>query len=119
MGERNIPRAWVDASVMPIYKRKESSSMPSSYRPIFLLNVIGKFYASMVVARLNKKFAAKLAETQQEFWKDFPTERVILAIPTVTKNHWMVDILLISPSSTVPRLLAAFQIKPYLASSKK
>ena len=40
MGKQNIPRAWVDATVMPIYKRKGSRSVPSSYRPIFLLDVI-------------------------------------------------------------------------------
>ena len=42
MGKQNLPRAWVDATVIPIYKRKGSRSVPSSYRPIFLLDVIDK-----------------------------------------------------------------------------
>ena len=78
MGKQNIPRAWVDATVMPIYKRKGSRSVPSSYRPIFLLDVIGKLYASMVVGRLNKTVAARLAETQHGFRKGYSTEQAIL-----------------------------------------
>ena len=80
MGKQNIPRTWVDATVMPIYKRKGSRSVPSSYRPIFLLGVIGKLYASMVVGRLNKTVAARLAETQHGFRKGYSTEQAILAV---------------------------------------
>ena len=34
MGKQNIPRAWVVATVLPIYKRKGSRSVPSSYNTI-------------------------------------------------------------------------------------
>ena len=86
MGKQNTPRAWVDATVMPIYKRKGSRSVHSSYRPIFLLDVIGKLYASMVVGRLNKTVAARLAEAQHGFRKGYSTEQAILAVRTIIKK---------------------------------
>ena len=61
-GRSQLPRAWVDANVVPIYKGIGSRSEPSSCRPIFLLDVIGRLCASMVVARFNKTVA--LPETQ-------------------------------------------------------
>ena len=60
--------------------------MPSSYRPIFLLDVIGKLYASMVVGRLNKTVAAKMAETQHGFRKGYSTEQAILAVRTIIRK---------------------------------
>ena len=83
-GRSQLPRAWVDANVVPIYKGKGSRSEPSSYRPIFLLDVIGKLYASMVVARLNK--TVELPETQYGFRKGYSTEQAILAIRTVIRK---------------------------------
>ena len=70
---------------MTIYKKKGSCSGPSSDRPIFLLDVTTKLYASMVVGRLNKTVAARLAETQHGFWKGYSTEQAILAVPTIIR----------------------------------
>ena len=86
MGKQNIFRAWIDATVMPICKRKGSRSVPSSYRPIFLLDVIGMLYASMVVGRLNKTVAARLAETQHGFRKGYSAEQEILAVRTTIRK---------------------------------
>ena len=63
MGKQNIPRAWVDATVMPIYKRKGSRSVPSSYRSIFPLD-----------------------ETQHGFRNGNSTEQAILAVRTMIRK---------------------------------
>ena len=81
-----MPRSWVDATVVPIYKRRGSRSVPSSYRPIFLLNVTGKLYASMVVGRLNKTVASNLAETQYGSRKGYSIEQAILAVRTLIRK---------------------------------
>ena len=75
MDKEDIPRAWVDATVMPIYKGKGSRSVLSSYKPIFLLDVFGKLYGSVVAERLNKTVTARLTETQHGFWKDYYKEK--------------------------------------------
>ena len=70
----------------PSMGRKGSRSVPSSYRPIYLLDVIGKLYASMVVGRLNKTVAARLAETQHGFRKGYSTEQAILVVRTIIRK---------------------------------
>ena len=76
---KNIPRAWVYATVLPIYNRKGSRNEPSSYRPIFILDVIGKLYTTMIAGRLNKTVATRLAEAHYGFRKCYLTKQAIPA----------------------------------------
>ena len=85
MFKQNIPPVWVDATVMPTYKRKGTRSVPSIYRPIFLLNMIGELYSSALVGGLNKTVTTRLAETLYEFKKDYLTEQAILGVPTLIR----------------------------------
>ena len=43
-----LPTAWKSATVIPLYKGKGARNQPSSYRPISLLNSIGKVYECLV-----------------------------------------------------------------------
>ena len=47
-----IPREWLDAEVISIYKRKGSRKEAANYRSIFLLDVVGKIYLAMVCNRI-------------------------------------------------------------------
>ena len=79
-GEREIPRAWVDADVVNIYKRKGCKKDPNNYRGIFLLDTIGKIYASMVCSRLNVHIEKGISATQHGFRKGMSTEQAVLGI---------------------------------------
>ena len=61
------PESWSHATVVSIYKGKGDDSDPSSYRPISLLNVTYKIYASMVQTRLAASFDGKLRASQFGF----------------------------------------------------
>ena len=47
-----VPEEWKQALVVNIYKGKGSESDPANYRPISLLNVLYKIYASLLQKRL-------------------------------------------------------------------
>lgn len=49
-----IPLAWKRARVILFKKDKKPVGEPSSYRPICLLNVVGKVFESLLVARLHE-----------------------------------------------------------------
>ena len=62
-----IPSDWKHATVVSIYKGKGDDSNPGSYRPISLLNVTYKIYASMIQARLAQNLDDKLRPNQFGF----------------------------------------------------
>lgn len=51
-----FPHAWKEATVIGIHKPGKPASEPTSYRPISLLNILGKIYERIVYMRL-KDFA--------------------------------------------------------------
>lgn len=53
-----FPDAWKEANVIGIHKPGKSSNLPSSYRPISLLNSFAKIYERIILARL--KIATQL-----------------------------------------------------------
>ena len=63
----DTPEQWSHATVVSIYKGKGDDTDPGSYRPISLLNVTYKVYASLIQARLAKTFDGKLRHTQSGF----------------------------------------------------
>ena len=65
--EGDVPRSWVEARVVTIFKNKGSDSDPSSYRPISLLNSVYKIYSAMLQTRLATCFDSRLRSTQYGF----------------------------------------------------
>ena len=79
-GSKKIPREWIDAEVVSIYKRKGSAGDANSYRGIFLLDTIGKLYAGIICQRLEKHLINPLSPTQYGFREGYSSEQAILAI---------------------------------------
>lgn len=73
-GTTPIPRAWIDAEVVSIYKRKGSQTDPATYRSIFLLDALGKLYASILCQRLRHHLAELSSRTQFKFCEGRSTE---------------------------------------------
>lgn len=86
MGELAVPREWRDAEVVSLYKMKGSRMDPNNYRSIFLLDVIGKLFASMVCKRVLPHSEACLSDSQYGFRRRLSTEHAILAVRRVIQN---------------------------------
>ena len=69
--DNHIPEVWKQSHVRPIRKKKELSEKPKSYRPIYLISVLGKLFSRLVHARLYAEIEKKdfLPEFQQGFRK--------------------------------------------------
>jgi hypothetical protein len=52
MANHIFPAVWKEADVIGIHKPGKDASVPSSYRPISLLNSIGKLYERILLTRL-------------------------------------------------------------------
>lgn len=66
-----IPSAWTEGCIIPIYKRKGNDKSPENYRPITLLSCLGKFFTSIINARLQK--LNLIDENQTGFKKNYST----------------------------------------------
>ena len=64
--ERQVPREWADATLIPIPK-KGDLSLCDNWRGIALLEVVGKVVASVIQARLQKLAEEELLESQCGF----------------------------------------------------
>jgi len=62
-----VPKDWIDAIAIPIFKGKGSPSDCDNYRGIMLLSVPGKIYARILTARLTRFAESRLAENQNGF----------------------------------------------------
>ena len=83
--------------VIPKGMKEPQSEM--TYRPICLLDTIGKLYEMLIREKLTKELEEKkyLAERQYGFRKGRSTVQAVLAVtedPKVTKSKWCVLILL-------------------------
>ena len=81
-----IPREWIDAEVISIYKNRGARKDPNNYRSIFLLDVVGKLYASMAVNRLRTLSQPTLQDTQFGFRNNRSAEQAILCVRSVIQK---------------------------------
>lgn len=59
MSNASFPQSWKEAIVIGIRKPGKPASEPSSYRPISLLNTLGKLYERIIYSRLKDVIASK------------------------------------------------------------
>lgn len=85
-GHSPIPREWVDSQVICIYRGKGPETNLANYRPIFLLNTIGKIYASIIMNRLTRKLAESLPKAQYGFREGRSVEQAILGVRTIIQK---------------------------------
>jgi hypothetical protein len=74
-----LPASWKRSRVVLLRKRGKPEGEPSSYRPICLLNVVGKVLETMLVIRLEEhiKFRGGLSLNQHGFRKSISTDDVV------------------------------------------
>jgi hypothetical protein len=56
-----FPSAWKHARVVSILKPGKDPTLPSSYRPIGLLDTVGKLFEKILLARILREVRARVA----------------------------------------------------------
>jgi len=79
INEGVIPSAWKRARVILLKKGNKPEGEPSSYRPICHLNVVGKVFESLLVARLHDHIVSRggLSRNQFGFSKQLSTDDAV------------------------------------------
>ena len=67
MSNNIFPQSWKEATVIGIPKPGKPKTEPSSYRPISLLNVLGKIYERLIYKRLKDYAEAKSLIPDEQF----------------------------------------------------
>ena len=49
-----IPEKWLSGYIIPIFKIKDNSLYPGSYRPVTILSCLGKLFSAVLNVRLTK-----------------------------------------------------------------
>ena len=86
LSTETFPEAWSLGAIKPIYK-KGDKSIPSNYRGITLLNVMGKIFTSIIRDRISNwaESNGKLNESQFGFRANRRTTDAIFIINTITQ----------------------------------
>ena len=84
----NIPESWIVGIIKPLYKRKGDPTLPENYRPITILNCMGKLFTAILNSRLNNYLKENnlLNETQAGFRSLFSTADNIFVIHALIEN---------------------------------
>jgi hypothetical protein len=75
-----MPRAFIDANVVSLYKGKGSRSDPNMYRSIFLLDIAGKILARVLYVRIAVGLSRFWGSTQFGFRTGRSTSQAILLV---------------------------------------
>jgi len=80
--EGAVPVRWKRARVVLLRKAGKPEGEPSSYRPICLLNVVGKVFETMLVARLEEHITSRggLSPNPHGFRKAISTDDAVLKL---------------------------------------
>ena len=111
--EERIPKIWIDATIIPIYKNKGEKSDCNNSRGIFLLSVAGKVLARIILSRLVSHVSELvLPETQCGFRKERGTIDMVFSLRQIqekcieqNKDLFIVFVDLTKAFDTVPREL--------------
>ena len=83
----NVPQIFKDANIIPVYKNKGSKHVCGNYRPISLLSVVGKLFASMLLEHCQETFLASRIPEQSGFTPGRSTVDAILTIRLLADIH--------------------------------
>lgn len=64
---RNVPRIWKEAAVALIPKAKKSEQKEMTFRPLCLLNTMGKLYEKMILNRLMEEIKRKELISKRQY----------------------------------------------------
>lgn len=99
--EGAVPARWKEARVVLLRKGNKPLNVPSSYRPLCLLNDLGKMFESLVAVRLNTHITNKggLAHNQFGFRKGRSTDDAVRklrekAVGAMDKGRYCVAVAL-------------------------
>jgi len=82
-----VPQVWKDANIIPVYKNKGSKQACSNYRPISLLSVVGKLFASILLDHSQQFFLDSRIPEQSGFTPGRSTMDAILTVRILADIH--------------------------------
>ena len=82
-----VPQIWKDATIVPVYKGKGCKQTCSNYRPISLLSVIGKLFASILLDYSQQTFLDFRLPEQSGFTPGRSTCDAILTLRILSDIH--------------------------------
>ena len=82
-----VPQTWKDATIVPVYKGKGCKLTCSNYRPISLLSVIGKVFASIILDHSKHYFFDFRLPQQSGFTPGRSTSDAILTLRILADTH--------------------------------
>ena len=86
LSKRRIPKEWKMAVVVSFYKGKGNDQDPASYRPISLLPVLYKLYATILQHRLASELDSYI-HSSYPIWIPFCTRYTSRTIPGQTDSR--------------------------------
>lgn len=99
--EGTVPRRWKEARVVLLRKGNRPEGVPSSYRPLCLLNDVGKMFEALLASRLDAHIASRggLATNQYGFRKGRSTDDAVCellrrVVPPVNEGGFCVAVAL-------------------------
>jgi hypothetical protein len=85
-----FPDNWKNAKVVPIHKTGKDKKLPSSYRPISLLNTLSKIFEKVLLRRINQHLDSNniLPIEQHGFRQKYSTTRQLCRITDHIKSTY-------------------------------
>lgn len=89
LNKNEFPKEWKSAKLILIEKPKKNDGDQTTYRPICLLDVLGKVYEALILERLNNEISLKggLHPNQYGFRKKRSTIDAIERVVDIAKKH--------------------------------
>ena len=82
-----IPQIWKDANIIPVYKNKGCKHSCANYRPISLLSIVGKLFASILLNYSQEYFLNSRIPQQSGFTPGRSTTDAILTLRILSDIH--------------------------------
>ena len=100
----NVPAQWTIGKIKPVYKNKGDSLDPGNYRPITILNCLGKLFTAVLNNRLCKFLEDNnlLSENQAGFWKHHSTRDHIFTLYSLIELYTYIVVSSISLKLSTP-----------------